>query len=73
MLQINESVSVDLLSNHITGKVYPWVVSWRGRRYTITKGNLSIHDVRKNGSQPTTKLRMVLAVVRAQPVDVCQI
>jgi hypothetical protein len=32
---INESVSVDLLSNHLTGKVYPWVISWRGRRYQI--------------------------------------
>ena len=40
MLQIDESVSVDLLSNHLTGKVSPWVVSWRGRRYTISKVGL---------------------------------
>jgi hypothetical protein len=43
--QINESVSVDLLSNALTGKVYPWVISWRGRRYTITKVGLH-HRIR---------------------------
>jgi hypothetical protein len=45
LTQINESVSVDLLSNALTGKVYPWVISWRGRRYTITKVGLH-HRVR---------------------------
>lgn len=44
--QINESVSVDLLSNHLTGKVFPWAVSWRGRRYQINKVGLH-HMVRE--------------------------
>jgi hypothetical protein len=44
---INESVSVDLLSNHLTGKVYPWVISWRGRRYQIKK--VSFHHMTKEG------------------------
>lgn len=38
--KINESVSVDLLSNAITGKVFPWAISWRGRRYAINKVGL---------------------------------
>lgn len=34
---IDESVSVDLLSNHLKGHAYPWVVHWRGARYLINK------------------------------------
>ena len=45
-MHIDESISVDLLSNHITGKVYPWVVSWQGRRYTIRKVGLH-HKIRE--------------------------
>jgi len=43
MTQINESVSVDLLSNHKTGRVYPWVIAWRGRKYKITNTGLHHH------------------------------
>lgn len=32
---IDESVSVDLLSNHLTHTVIPWVISWRGKQYRI--------------------------------------
>jgi hypothetical protein len=35
--QIDESVSVDLLSNHISGRAYPWVLHWRGARYRIAQ------------------------------------
>ncbi len=45
---INESVSVDLLSNHLKGNAYPWVVHWRGRRYTITK--IGLHHLLREGS-----------------------
>ena len=45
---INESVSVDLLSNHIKGTAYPWVVHWRGRRYTIT--NVGLHHTTHDGT-----------------------
>jgi hypothetical protein len=45
---INESVSVDLLSNCLKGKSYPWVVHWRGRRYTITK--IGLHYTTRIGS-----------------------
>jgi hypothetical protein len=44
---INESVSVDLLSNCLKGKAYPWIVHWRGRRYTITK--IGLHYIERNG------------------------
>ncbi len=37
---IDETVSVDLLSNTLKRKVYPWVVYWRGRRYTIRQVGL---------------------------------
>lgn len=43
---INEPVSVDLLSNHLKAKAYPWVIHWRGRRYTITKIGLH-HTIRE--------------------------
>ncbi|KKU81172.1 hypothetical protein A2875_00285 [Candidatus Gottesmanbacteria bacterium RIFCSPHIGHO2_01_FULL_46_14] len=42
---INESVSVNFLFNHLKGTAYPWVIFWRGRRYTITKVGLH-HTVR---------------------------
>ena len=34
---IDESVSVDLLSNHLKGQAYPWVIQWKGIRYHTTK------------------------------------
>jgi len=37
---INESVSVDLLTNHIKRRVYPWIVRWQGRMYRITQVGL---------------------------------
>lgn len=45
--QIQESVSVNLLSNHLTGKVWPWVVKWRDRKYRITK--VGLHHMVKDG------------------------
>jgi hypothetical protein len=47
MTQIDESVSVDLLSNHLSGKVFPWVISWRGRKYRITK--VGLHHMIREG------------------------
>jgi hypothetical protein len=44
---INESVSVDLLSNCLKGKAYPWVVHWRGRRYTIRQ--IGLHHLERAG------------------------
>lgn len=44
---IDEAVSVDLLSNHLKGTFYPWVVYWRGRRYTITK--VGLHHTEREG------------------------
>jgi len=46
METIDEAVSVDLLSNHIKKKAYPWVIHWRGARYMITKVGLH-HTVRE--------------------------
>lgn len=43
---IDESVSVDLLSNHIRRYAYPWVIHWRGARHMITKVGLH-HTVRE--------------------------
>ncbi len=37
---INESVSVDLVSSHTKGAAYPYVLSWRKRRYLIAKVGL---------------------------------
>jgi hypothetical protein len=34
---IDESVSVDLLSNHLKGQVYPWAIHWRGTKYYMKK------------------------------------
>lgn len=45
--QVNESVSVDLLSNHLKKSAYPWVIEWRGRRYRITK--IGLHHVLREG------------------------
>jgi hypothetical protein len=44
---INESVSVDLLSNSVKGKAYPWIVHWRGRRYLITQ--VGLHYIERVG------------------------
>lgn len=44
---IDESVSVDLLSNHITRHTYPWVIHWRGNRYMITK--VGLHHTTREG------------------------
>jgi hypothetical protein len=47
IITINEKVSVDFLSNHLTGKVYPWVISWRGRQYRIT--TVGLHHMVREG------------------------
>ena len=44
---INESVSVDLLSNSLQGKAYPWVVHWHGRRYSIRQ--IGLHYTERIG------------------------
>lgn len=44
---IDESVSVDLLSNHTSGKVYPWVIHWRANRYLVTK--VGFHHTLRDG------------------------
>lgn len=44
--QIDEAVSVDLLSNHLKGCAYPWVIHWHGNRYLVTKVGLH-HTVRE--------------------------
>lgn len=43
---IDESVSVDLLSNHVNKKAYPWIIHWRNNRYMVTKIGLH-HTVRE--------------------------
>lgn len=43
---INESVSVNLLFNHLKRSVIPTSLFWRGRRYTITKVGLH-HTIRE--------------------------
>lgn len=45
---INESVSVNLLTNSIQHTIAPTALYWRGRRYTLTKVGLHhvIHDGR---------------------------
>jgi len=40
---INESVSVDLLSNHVTKRAYPWVMHWRGRKYILRQVGMHHH------------------------------
>lgn len=44
---INESVSVDLVSSHTKGKAYPYILSWRGRRYVIQK--IGLHYTVREG------------------------
>lgn len=44
---IDESVSVDLLSNHTSGAVYPWVIHWRQNRYIISK--VGLHHTTREG------------------------
>jgi hypothetical protein len=44
---INESVSVDLLSNHLTQTVLPWIMKWNGRKYTMT--NVGLHYTTRAG------------------------
>ena len=43
---IDESVSVDLLSNHVKKCAYPWILKWRGVMYRITKVGFH-HTVRE--------------------------
>ncbi len=43
---IDESVSVDLLSNHLKKVAYPWVLHWRGVRYMMIKIGLH-HTIRE--------------------------
>ncbi len=45
--RVNESVSVDLLFNHLKRRAYPWVVNWRGRSYRITK--VGLHHTYRQG------------------------
>jgi len=44
---IDESVSVDLLSNHLTKRNYPWVIHWRGNRYMTVK--VGLHHIVREG------------------------
>ena len=44
---IDESISVDLLSNHTKGTAYPWLIHWRGRRYMINK--VGLHHIVRDG------------------------
>jgi hypothetical protein len=44
---IDESVSVDLLSNHIKRYAYPWVIHWRGARHMVTK--VGLHNLVREG------------------------
>lgn len=44
---INESVSVNLLFNHIKRSVMPTSLFWRGRRYAITQ--MGLHHFFREG------------------------
>lgn len=44
---IDEFVSVDFLSNHKSGKAYPWIICWRENRYMITK--VGFHHTLREG------------------------
>ena len=44
---IDESVSVDLLSNHLKRSAYPWIIHWRGNRYMMTK--VGLHHTLRDG------------------------
>ncbi len=45
-MKIDESISVDLLSNHLSHTVLPWAIAWRGRRYRINKIGMH-HKIRE--------------------------
>ncbi len=45
--EINESVSVNLLSNHLKRTANPSLLYWRGRRYLIT--NIGLHHTTRDG------------------------
>lgn len=47
METIDESVSVQLFSNHLKKTVVPAFVHWRGRRYTIT--HVGLHHTLRDG------------------------
>ncbi len=44
---IDESVSVNLLSNHIKGTAAPSSLYWRGRRYTLSQ--MGFHHTLREG------------------------
>lgn len=44
---IDESVSVNLLSNHIKGTAAPSSLYWRGRRYTLSQ--VGFHHTVRDG------------------------
>jgi hypothetical protein len=44
---IDESVSVNLLFNHIKRSVMPTSLYWRGKRYAITK--MGLHHTTRDG------------------------
>ena len=44
---IDESVSVNLLSNHIKGTAAPSSLYWRGRRYTLSQ--MGFHHTMRDG------------------------
>ncbi len=44
---IDESISVNLLFNHLKRSVAPTSLYWRGRRYTVTK--VGLHHTTREG------------------------
>jgi hypothetical protein len=44
---IDESVSVNLLSNHLKGTAAPSSLYWRGRRYTLSQ--MGFHHTERSG------------------------
>lgn len=44
---VNEHVSVDLVSSHTKGAAFPYVLSWRRRRYLIQK--IGLHHTFREG------------------------
>lgn len=45
--QIDEAVSVDLVSSHLTKTAHPWCMVWRGRRYVIK--TVGLHHTCREG------------------------
>ena len=45
--EIDERVSVNLLSNHIKGAAGPSSLYWRGRRYTLS--HIGFHHTQREG------------------------